>query len=79
MKNIPTILVAELSNPHKIISKFGELPVAISNGQEVVGYFVPNHALHELSIIQASDSQVIDFLDKKLINLNMNLDYLKKR
>jgi hypothetical protein len=79
MKNIPTILVAELSNPHKIISKFGERPVAISNGQEVVGYFVPNHALHELSVVEASDSQLIDFLDNKLINLNKNLDYLKKR
>lgn len=79
MKDVPTISLAELSNPHHLIKTFGGSPVAVTNGQEVIGYFVPNHAVHEVSVIQASENQLREFLDKKLVDLKKNLEYLKSK
>ena len=79
MNDISIVSIAELSDPYKLIQQFGKNPVAISNGQKVIGYFVPRSAISDIHITQATDKQLEDFMDNKLPYLSETLNYLKER
>jgi hypothetical protein len=79
MNDIPTVSIAELSDFHRMIQKFGQSPVEISNGKEVIGYFVPYSAISDIRIAQATDKQLEEFMKNKLSNLSETLEYLKER
>jgi hypothetical protein len=79
MNDISIVSIAELSDPYKLIQQFDKNPVAISNGQKVIGYFVPRSAISDIHITQATDKLLGDFMDNKLPYLSETLNYLKER
>ena len=74
-----TASLTELREPNKVIAKAGNQPVAILNRNEAIGYFVPKSAVTEITVVEASNQQVTEFLQKKLPKIEHVLDYLKDK
>ena len=74
-----TASLTELREPNKVIAKAGNQPVAILNRNEAIGYFVPKSAVADIELVEASNHQIADFLDKKMPKIAHVLDYLKDK
>jgi antitoxin StbD len=74
-----TASLTELREPNKVIAKAGNQPVAILNRNEAIGYFVPKSAVTEITVVEASNQQVTEFLQSKLPKIEHVLDYLKDK
>jgi antitoxin StbD len=74
-----TASLTELREPNKVIAKAGNQPVAILNRNEAIGYFVPKSAVADIDLVEASNHQIADFLDKKMPKIAHVLDYLKDK
>lgn len=74
-----TASLTELREPNKVIAKAGNQPVAILNRNEAIGYFVPKSAVTEITVVEASNQQVAEFLQNKLPKIEHVLDYLKDK
>ena len=74
-----TASLTELREPNKVIARAGNQPVAILNRNEAIGYFVPKSAVADLDVVQASNQQLADFIQKKLPKIEHIIDYLKDK
>ncbi len=74
-----TASLTELREPNKVIARAGNQPVAILNRNEAIGYFVPKSAVADIQVMEASNQQVTDFLEKGLPKIEHVLDYLKDK
>jgi antitoxin StbD len=74
-----TASLTELREPNKVIAKAGNQPVAILNRNEAIGYFVPKSAVTEITVVEASNQQLTEFLQSKLPKIEHVLDYLKDK
>lgn len=74
-----TASLTELREPNKVIAKAGNQPVAILNRNEAIGYFVPKSAVADIELVEASNQQISEFLDKKVPKIAHVLDYLKDK
>ena len=74
-----TVSMTELRDPAKVIEKAGSSPVAILNRNKVVGYFVPNEAVDNVSFEPASEGAVLAALKAATDEVAPVLDYLKDK
>jgi antitoxin StbD len=74
-----TASLTELREPNKVIARAGNQPVAILNRNEAIGYFVPKSAVSDIQVIEASDEQLAEFIEKKLPKIEHILEYLKDK
>lgn len=74
-----TVSMTELRDPAKVIEKAGSSPVAVLNRNKVVGYFVPNEAVQDVSFEVAPEGMVLAALDTAKDEMAPVLDYLKDK
>jgi len=74
-----TASLTELREPNKVIARAGNQPVAILNRNEAIGYFVPKSAVSDIQVIEASEEQLAEFMEKKLPKIEHILEYLKDK
>jgi len=70
---------SELRNPKAIIKKAGNQPVAILNGNQLEGYFVPASAVGKVDLTLAESQSTMDALQKRKQTLKPILDCLKRK
>lgn len=74
-----TVSMTELRDPAKVLVNAGDSPVAVLNRNKVVGYFVPNSVVEEVSFETATDDEVKKLLAETLVADQPVLEYLKDK
>lgn len=74
-----TVSMTELRDPAKVIEKAGSSPVAILNRNKVVGYFVPNEAVSDMTAVESSVEDTLKAFAVQKARMQPALDYLKDK
>ena len=74
-----TVSMTELRDPGRVLSNAGDAPVAVLNRNKVVGYFVPNSVVENVSFESADIDEVKKLMAETLKADQPVLDYLRDK
>ncbi len=74
-----TVSMTELRDPGKVLANAGDAPVAVLNRNKVVGYFVPNSVVENVSFEDADSDEVQRTAAASVTRHRAILDYLKDK
>ena len=74
-----SISMTELREPAKVIAQAGNLPVAILNRSQVVGYFVPVSAISPTSLVAVDSAALRTVLARRRPAVAATLKYLEDK
>ena len=71
--------IEDIQHPERVFEKSEGQPVAVFDGSDLVGYFVPAAAVHRVTYRYATKEEVLEVLEQGRERSQPILDYLKDK